>query len=153
MKEKIEKIMSQKIIYLGPEDSMLDAYKLMFAKHIRHLVIVKDNNLVGILSDRDILKAIRSDKIDNSHMNLSLNSELKIKDFMSWPVYTVSESTSIERVTEEVLRQKVSAFVVESDQGKIKGIVTTEDLLRHFLQHLKNDEKKVSHSIGFATLY
>ncbi|MFY7992364.1 MAG: CBS domain-containing protein [Bacteriovoracaceae bacterium] len=152
MKDKVDKIMSEKIYSLSPDESMLDAYKLMFSKGIRHLVILSDNKLEGILSDRDILKAIRADRIDNSRMDLSLNTDLKIKDFMSWPVYTVSESTSIERVTEEVIKQKVSAFVVENNQGEVTGIVTTEDLLKHFLYSLKNNEQKSNYTIGFATL-
>lgn len=151
MKTLTKDLMAKNLITLKPEDSMLDAYKLMLDKNIRHIPVVKSGKLVGILSDRDILKAMHSNKISDVKMELILNSDHKINDYMTWPVYTVSETTSIEKVLEELLLQKVSAFMVENDEGEMKGIITTQDLLGYLMIIQKKSNQDVQS--GFLGRY
>jgi acetoin utilization protein AcuB len=145
MKTLTKDLMEKNLITMQPDDSMLDAYKIMIEKNIRHLPVVKAGKLVGILSDRDVLKAMHSNKIDEVKMEFILNSSHKINDFMTWPVYTVSETTSIEKVLEEILLQKVNAFMVENAKGEMKGIITTQDLMGYLMIILKkNNQEKAA---------
>lgn len=135
-------LMHRDVVTVSPEDTVLDAYRLMKAKDIRHLpVLDKDKRLVGILSDRDIQRAMISKKISDFQQELHLANDLKVSDFMNWPVYTVSKSTSINKAAELILKHKVSALVVENEQGFVCGIVTTDDLLSYLVQVVNNVEK------------
>lgn len=130
-------IMTPKPITIQATESMTIAYKMMHAKSIRHLPVVDERNaVVGILSDRDVQRAMQVKKINNFQQEIHLDANMVVEDFMSWPVYVVSETTSIQRVAEEMLTQKVSAFIVEDNSGRMKGIITTDDLIKLFLAEL-----------------
>lgn len=137
---EVKKIMSKNPISIDYEQDMLMASKVMMDHRIRHLLVFKKGNLVGILSDRDVSRAMHINQIIDDKIELSLNSTLKIPYFMSWPVYTIKESTKIKTAIENMLLQKVSALVVENDEGKITGIVTTEDLMGYLLIQLEKEE-------------
>lgn len=124
---------------------MLEVSQIMTNRNLKHLVVQENGKLVGILSDRDLWKSIRSDLVDSQHMELSLNSTQKVHDYMNWPVYVVSESTSVQKVIEEFLAQRVSAFVVENKKGEMKGIITIDDILEYFLGLIQDDEKTYHH--------
>lgn len=140
-------LMTKKIVSIAPNDSMLEASQLMSIKTLKHLVVKKDNKLVGILSDRDLFKSMRSELVDSTRMELSLNSTQKVKDYMSWPVYVVSETTSIKKIIEEFLLQRVSAFIVENKKGEIKGIITIDDVLKYSLLLIQKNEKNNFHEL------
>jgi len=138
-------LMTKKIVSIGPNNTMLEVSQLMTNRNLRHLVVQENGKLIGILSDRDLLKSMRSDLIDSKHMELSLNSTQKVHDYMNWPVYVVMESTSVQKVIEEFLSQRVSAFVVENNKGEMKGIITIDDILEYFLGLIQDDEKNYHH--------
>jgi CBS domain-containing protein len=143
--------MSQDLLTIRASDSMVSAYRLMHEKRIRHLPVVDERQkIVGILSDRDVQRAMSVKRINNFQQEVELDATLPVEDFMSWPVQTVSESTTLRRIAEEMLSQKVSAFLVEDNSGRVKGIITTDDILKVFL---KNDEKTDNLGIRTVSFY
>lgn len=116
-------IMTSKVFTISADSSLIEAARLMKEKNIRHLPVTNQTgSVVGIISDRDLQRAI------------SVLNQFKVEDLMSWPVYCVSESTSVKRIAEEMIAQKVSAFLVEDLNGHLKGIITTDDLLRLLIE-------------------
>ncbi len=124
---KIKEIMSKKLITIGPTDTLKKAWYLMFTEHIRHLVVMDEEDVVGIVSDRDLLK---------SYDRATIQS---VSDIMSWPVMTVRENDFVDSVVEEVMLQKGSAFLVDDGKGKTVGIVTTEDLLTYLYMLIRTE--------------
>ncbi len=137
-------LMHKKVITIKPEESLSTAYKIMKDKNIRHLPVV-DINLrpIGILSDRDIQRAMVNKKISEFQIESHLPGDITVSDFMSWPVYTISHETSLSHAAKILIQQKVSCLVVENSNGQICGILTTEDLLGHLLDMIQQDEKKL----------
>ena len=126
---------------LSVEDTILDAYKLMREKSIRHLPVVNDlGKVVGILSDRDVQRAMNVSQPTPYMQQIRLNPEFKVAEFMSWPVYAVTEDTSLKKVAEEMLAQKVSAFVVEDPHERLVGIITTDDMLKYFITETNKNQ-------------
>ncbi len=143
-------VMHKKVITIGPDQTLLEAYKVMREKDIRHLpVLSPTGTLVGILSDRDIQRAMMSRKISEFQQEIHLADDLKVSDFMNWPVYTVAERTPIDQVAEVMLKQKVSALVVENDFGKVSGIVTTNDLLAYLVDMIHQPETIQVYPLSF----
>jgi len=58
----VSAIMTDKVVYVQPEQSLEDCMALMTAKHIRHLPVMQDDRLVGMLSIGDLVKSILADK-------------------------------------------------------------------------------------------
>lgn len=137
-----KELMHRNVHVIGPEDSVLLAYEIMKEKGIRHLPVVDSNHkLVGILSDRDIQRAMIVEKMSEYNQKIIIPKDLIVSDFMSWPVYTVNKETPIKTVTEIMIREKVSALVVENNNSDVIGIVTTNDLLAHLLQIIGESDK------------
>jgi acetoin utilization protein AcuB len=137
-------LMHKNVITIKPDESLLDAYKIMKDKNIRHLPVV-DINLrpIGILSDRDIQRAMINKKLSEFQIESHLPGDITVSDFMSWPVYTIGHETSLSHAAKILIQQKVSCLVVENSNGQICGILTTEDLLGHLLDMIHQDEKKL----------
>jgi predicted transcriptional regulator len=68
-----------------------------------------------------------------------------VEDFMSWPVQTVDEKTSIVELAKLMITEKVSAFIVSAPNYYMKGIVTTDDLLQYLIEFI-NTETTVKQS-------
>lgn len=146
--------MSPNLITLSPEAPLTLAHRLMRENEIRHIPVLHNGDIVGIVSDRDILKAMKTNRVNEWTIQSELSPDLKISDFMSWPVYTISESTSLERAISEMKLQRVSALVVQDAKGTPKGIVTTDDLLSHMLTLISESAPERSQlPIGYFTLY
>ncbi len=121
--------------------AMAQASELMEERRIRHLpVIDMDGFVVGILSDRDVKRAMDPQRP-------AFKEGLIVSDFMSWPAIQVDESTSLEKVTEGMIDEKISAFLV-SRGNQVVGIVTSEDLLRLLASMLKDNKRNKSLSLS-----
>ncbi len=128
----ITELMSTKLISIFPSESITDAYVKMCDHQIRHLLVFDESQkLIGVLSDRDILRALfYSEK----------KMELKVSDFMSWPILKVKEQQGLVEIINKMQESKVSAIIVENDFGIVVGIITTEDLILNFLDVIQKDQ-------------
>jgi CBS domain-containing protein len=60
--KKIRDIMTQHVLYVRPDQSIDESMALMVERQVRHLPVIEDNRLVGILSMRDAVRYVLSDK-------------------------------------------------------------------------------------------
>ena len=58
----VEELMTRKVLYVGPESTIEDCMALMTAKSVRHLPIIKNERLIGIVTLGDVVKQIISDR-------------------------------------------------------------------------------------------
>lgn len=134
-------LMSKEVFTIKNDESIINAYRLMKEKDIRHLPVIDVNKkVVGMLSDRDVQKAMITKKLDEYYNEVQIPSEFTVANFMNWPVYTVSEKTPIKNVAEIMIREKISSLVVEDYRGEVEGIITTTDLLAYILQGMEKAE-------------
>ena len=133
MKQRADQIMTKKMVTIDAGSSLEDAQAIMKLHHFRHLPVVDfSGTIIGILSDRDIQRALRS-SVDLGHSG-TISSELdptfKVYQFMGWPVQTVFDDESVAAVAHKMLIAKISAFLVTNRSNVKRGIVTTDDLLK-----------------------
>lgn len=130
---RVSTIMSTELIILGVKDDLYKAEKL-FKKHkIRHLPVVEDKKIVGILSYTDLLRISYANVIDEDDETV----ESIVYDMFSIPQVminnpvVVSPDTTIKEVTKVLSEREFHALpVVEGDI--LVGIVTTTDLMKYF---------------------
>jgi len=63
----VRKIMTHHVIYTDPEQTAENCLAVMTENHVRHLPVIEDNQLVGIVSIGDLVKAIISKQKDVIH--------------------------------------------------------------------------------------
>lgn len=146
------KLMTKKIIKVRPEMPIQAAFDEMKENGIRHLPVVdQTGKLVGMLSDRDVHRAVHIKMVNQIEQEMTFNPHDTVEDYMSWPVQTIDESSSIENIAKMMIEFKVSAFIVSGPNQYIKGIITTEDLLKYLVELLGGTDN--SNTIPISDLY
>jgi acetoin utilization protein AcuB len=146
------KLMTKKIIKVRPEMPIQAAFDEMKENGIRHLPVVDQaGRLVGMLSDRDIHRAVHVKMVNQIEQEMTFNPHDTVEDYMSWPVQTIDENSSIEVIAKMMIELKVSAFIVSGPNQYIKGIITTEDLLKYLVELLGG--AKSSNDIPISDLF
>lgn len=131
----VKERMSFPVITVYPETSMQEAHDLMRKEHIRRLPVVnRRGQLVGIVSETDLLKASPSEATSLSVWEVrELLRKIKIEEIMTRDVVTVTESTPLEEAARIMADSKISGLPVLSD-NKLVGLITETDLFKTFLE-------------------
>ena len=129
---RVSDIMTQNPVSIDPDFLVRDALGLMIVKDLRHLPVVENFRLIGIISDRDIrdcsypLKA--EDSVSFTDSGLALN--MKVSEIMATSIISVLPDSEIEDLIETMLSNKLSAVpVVQGSPERLVGIVSYLDIL------------------------
>lgn len=135
--------MSKDLITAGPEMTIFDAKTLMTEKGIRHLPVVDGaGKLIGIVTDRDMRDAMPSTlmKKPDYEQTLSKIGSHPIGDIMSKNPMTIYGYFTIQDTLLVMQKKKVGALPVIDEEGYLKGILSTRDLLSAFVNIMNIDE-------------
>jgi CBS domain-containing protein len=123
--------MSTGLITAPPTQVLSDAFETFQSERIRHLPVVEGDELLGIVSSRDLFRVADSPA---PRRGFELLEERTVADVMTKrPLHTVGAGTSVREAIELMCREKVSALPVLQGK-KLVGIVTSEDLLWSVLE-------------------
>jgi acetoin utilization protein AcuB len=132
---KVSELMTRKLITVGPDDTVEGAVRLLRQRGVRHLLVMKEGRLVGILSDRDIKRAMDPGKPKKKLLNLGglffLLEPIYVREIMTPDPVTVEPEMSAQEAAALMVTQRFGALPVER-KGETVGIVTETDLLRYF---------------------
>ena len=113
----ISAAMTRDVIVVSVSVHLDAAVRIMEKNHVRHLPVVRDGLLVGILSDRDLLPRKGRDL------------EITCADAMTEAVVTCSPSATVGRVAEMMLVNRVDSIPVVDERQHLVGLVTSTDLI------------------------
>ena len=117
----IEKYMTRAQFFAAPDESVITAYERMLEHDVRHLPVLRADELVGVLFKSD-LKLVQS-------LSREVLRPIQVQSVMVTEYYTVSPDQALDVAAREMSKRKWgSALVV--DQGKVVGVFTTTDALR-----------------------
>jgi len=123
--------MTQNVIMVDANDSVVDATKKLKENDIRTLPVTKKGELVGIVTDRDLKRASASDATTlEVHELLYLISKIKVKEIMTKNPITVPFDFTVEEAAEVLMKNKISGAPVVGQDSQIVGIITKGDLFR-----------------------
>jgi acetoin utilization protein AcuB len=136
--------MSHPVITIHPDTPMQEALRIMRQEHIRRLPVVnKRGQLVGIVSEMDLMEAAPSDATTLSIWEMNyLLSKIKVNEIMTKEVHTVSTDTPLEEAARIMADTKIGGLPVVRD-GEVVGIITETDLFKIFLEMLGARESGV----------
>lgn len=128
--------MSHPVISIPPDMSIINALALLRRERIRRAPIVRDGELVGIVSDHDLLNASPSQATSLSMWEINyLLTKVTVEDVMARNVITVDVNTPIEEAARIMADNKIGGLPVMR-QGKLAGIITETDIFKLFLELL-----------------
>jgi len=136
--------MSSPAITVSPETSMQEALDLMNEKNIRRLPVVdKKGNLIGIVSERQLLKASPSDATTLSRWEINtMLLELTVERLMTEDVLTVTEDTPLEEAARIMADQNISGLPVVRGETVV-GLIAETDIFNIFLEILGAREEGI----------
>jgi acetoin utilization protein AcuB len=126
----VSDIMSRKVITVDPDTPMLEARKRMAEARIRHLVVMENVRVVGIITDRDIRLNLPSPATSLSVWEISfLLAKLTVREVMSQSVIVIGSDRPAAEAARIMVDYKIGALPVIDDAG-LAGIVTESDFVR-----------------------
>lgn len=133
-KAPISMIMTTPVITLKKTDNLETAERLFKSNHIRHIPVVEDQVIMGMLSYTDLLRLSFADvDYDNDDMSdVMVYSMFSIEQVMNKNIVSVASSNSIKEVAEILASKEFHALPVV-DNNALVGIVTTTDLIKYLL--------------------
>ena len=116
---RVSEIMTKAAVTDQSDDTLAEAARKMWKQQTGSLLVIDGDDLVGILTERDILKAVATG---------SRLEETRISEVMSKDVVTVGPQTSLREAAQRLRQQRFGALPVV-ENGKLVGIITRSDLL------------------------
>jgi acetoin utilization protein AcuB len=127
---RVRDLMTAKPITVDPETPMLQARQRMLEERIRHLVVVDDARVVGIVTDRDIRLNLPSPATSLSVWESNyLLAQVTVGEVMSRAVIVVDSDRPVAEAARIMIDHKIGALPV-MEAGRLLGIVTESDFVR-----------------------
>ena len=134
--------MTRNPITATPDTTLPDAHKLMKDHRIRRLLIVKDDQLVGIVTRGDVRGAEPSEATSLSIFELNyLIGKLTLDRIMTKDPLTVSPETTIGEAARLMLERKISGLPV-LEGHRLVGIITESDIFRLVVKMWDQESRK-----------
>lgn len=133
-REKVAHVMTSDVQTISINDSLSNANSFFRKNKMRHLPVVANNELVGILSQTDLLRISFGNTFGDSQEGAdeAIFDMLSINQVMKHSPVTVHPDQTLKEAAEILAEREFHALPVV-DNGKLVGIITTTDLIKYFL--------------------
>jgi CBS domain-containing protein len=114
---------------VAPEDSVLDAIKLLAEKHIGALPVMRAGELVGIVSERDYARKVilRGRTVEQT----------RVREIMSAPVRIVTTDDTVQQCMETMTQYRIRHLPVV-ERGRVIGIISIGDVVKAVMEEQQN---------------
>jgi acetoin utilization protein AcuB len=115
---RVGEIMSTRVRTVGPADSAEAAWERMWLHRIHHLVVARDRDILGIITDRDL----------GGRRGRDVREGRSVRDLMTHAVTTATPETTVREAANLMRGHRAGCLPVVED-GRLVGIVTVWDLI------------------------
>ena len=132
---EVRGLMTYHVFTLAPEDDLQALYDLMASRHVRHVPVVdRDGRVLGLVTQRDLARSAlgSQDELPLSMQREALHRR-KIREIMNTEVETVEADGDLKAAAERLIENKIGCLPVV-DGGRLVGILTESDFVRHFAE-------------------
>lgn len=130
----VEEFTSPNPLTINLNAELREALQLMNDHRIRHLPVVEDNKVLGIISDRDIY----------ANLDKNWSEPLRVKNIMSTSLLIVRTNDGLGEVAYQLSKNKKGSAIVIDQDNKLYGIFTTTDALNALVEFLIPEAKEKS---------
>jgi len=141
--------MSENVITISPEESIMDAIEKMAKNNVSGLIVVENEKVVGIISESDVIKFLSSGFPEiKTPINVTLSilqvlesgikimnemkkiGKLKVKDLMNKRVFSVKPEDTVLEAARIMSKKDVRRLPVIDENGKLVGVISRTDILK-----------------------
>ena len=123
-------IMTSPVVSLPPDTDLEEAMEFIRSRRFRHVpVVAKDGSLVGILSDRDLLRGTPHPEHAQPRAQEALPPRT-VQELMSTKVLTATLETPIREIARVFVGEQIGCLPILTPEKDLLGILTTTDILR-----------------------
>jgi MHS family proline/betaine transporter-like MFS transporter len=117
---RLNELVRRKPITISGEATIYDVVKIMAEQNIGFLVVVENGRMVGVLSERDVVRSLAE------RGNLSV----KVSDICKRDIITLQEDATLEEAAEKMGKHGIRHIVVVNKSGELIGVVSVRDLIQ-----------------------
>jgi acetoin utilization protein AcuB len=134
---KVADLMTRSLITVRPDDSVEVAVRLLRQRGVRHLLVLKNARLVGVISDRDIKRALDPERTHKKLLGIGglyfLLEPILVREIMTADVVTIRPEATAQEAASVLVKERFGALPVVRG-NELVGIITETDLLRYFAE-------------------
>ena len=135
----VSRMSKRKCYTLTETDTVKTASQNLHEKKVGSMpVLNKDNNVVGIISERDLAQFIYAERF---------NSNLPVSQIMTKDLVTCDLNTSVTELMNEMTEKKIRHILIMEDK-KLLGIVSIGDVVNHLIDKIKEENKSLKDYIN-----
>ena len=127
---QVREIMVRNVITIDYDKTAKDVALLLAEKEISSLVVVKDHNPIGLVTERDLASKVS--------VTDRKSADVPLSEIMSYKFRWVEPTTPIEDAVQKMINNNIRRLLV-LDNSKLVGIITETDLARHLRSKLLID--------------
>ncbi len=135
---KIKKFIRRNIISVNLDVPLKKIEEMMESRNIRHILVIEKEEILGIISDRDVKKyrslfaeTKASKEIDEATL------EFKAHQIMSHDLITIYEDALASDAIKLMLENYISCLPVRNDDNDVIGIITSSDFMKWMVKFLE----------------
>lgn len=126
----VREIMTTRVATVSMDDRLNVIKEIFEQAHFRHLLVVEEEALVGVISDRDLLRALSPYLDTDAEMTRDIDTlNRRAHQIMSRQPITIAPDRPLQEAARVMLERHVSCLPVLED-GTLVGILSWRDLLR-----------------------
>lgn len=126
---QVKQYMTDDVVTIDPDTSLLEAHRLMGTKLIRSLPVVKNQALVGIVTRTDLMSSDPSRLASRNNQEASLRVLTQpVEKVMTKQVITITPELSLAEAARLMLENKFHCLPVMDQDNKLTGIITESDM-------------------------
>lgn len=124
-------LMTKDLVVLEESQHLGNIEASMRALRFRHMPVVDGRKLVGLVTQRDLLRTAGSTLLPHKHKeDRFIDEHFRVADIMSRDVVTVAPDTALVDVAARMVAQKLGCMPVVDAEGTLLGIITEADFVR-----------------------
>ena len=133
----VQDIMSDKIVAIRADDTLSTVEDIMTLGHVRHMPVVEGGSLVGVVSERDLLRASLSNLSEfGIEQRRAFLCGVEIRRVMSEPPVVIDPEATVEAAASVMAGRKIGCLPVVDVHGTLVGMLTETDVLQYFAGRL-----------------
>ena len=130
--KSVGEVMTRQPHTISVNEKLLNAKKLMARLKIRHLPVTERDQIVGLISDRDIKFA------QSIYRNRNVDEDVLVRDICQFEPFSVEETEALDRVLMQMSKRRIGSVLITKN-GKLTGILTTVDICSAFARQLRGE--------------
>lgn len=129
----VKELMTTDLMIIKRNESVKKAQNIFENNSFRHLPIVEDGRVLGVISDRDINRSIAISATVSEMCGVEMDDELKVESIMTKDFLSIAPDDKLKEAGRIMMERKIGCLPVV-DNGRLVGIITETDILKKFVE-------------------